>query len=161
MGFAAQSAEMLLRMAMSALDGPLEQLIPTLDALPAAIVVTDRRGAITHFNRAFLDFVGTVPDLGRPGWYKGWNLYTVEGQPIPEERTPTAIALREQRSVRGVESIAERPDGLRIRFRSHPTPIFDPSGEMLGAINLLVETEPRQWMHEDDAAPAARYAARR
>jgi len=158
MGFAVQDADMLLGLAIAALDGPLEQVIPGLDALPAAVVVTDRHGAITHFNRAFMDFIGKVPDFDRPDWYEGWNLYTADGLPIPPERVPTAIALREQRPVRGAELIAERPDGLRIRFRSHPTPIFDPGGEMLGAINLLVETGPRQSAHLDRAVLPLHYA---
>lgn len=57
---------------------------------------------------------------------------------------PMALAIRERRAVRGVEALAERPDGSRIRFVPYPTPLLDKSGEMVGAINLLVDvTEQR------------------
>ena len=47
--------------------------------------------------------------------------------------------------MRGIEAVAERPDGKRILFIPYPTPRFDSSGELIGAINRLVDiSQPRQ-----------------
>lgn len=45
----------------------------------------------------------------------------------------------------GAEALAEGSDGSRVRFVPYPTPLLDKSGEMVGAINLLLDvTEQRQ-----------------
>jgi two-component sensor histidine kinase len=55
-----------------------------------------------------------------------------------------AIALEEQRPVRGAEAVAERPDGSRVPFIPYPTPLFDPAGAMVGAVNVLVDIGHRK-----------------
>ena len=50
-----------------------------------------------------------------------------------------AIALKEGRSVRGKEIIVERPDGQRRNIMPYPDPIFDSSGEVIEAVNMLVD----------------------
>ena len=52
---------------------------------------------------------------------------------------PMATAIREQRSVRGVEAVAERPDGSLVPFMAFATPLKDASGAMVGAVNMLVD----------------------
>ena len=54
-----------------------------------------------------------------------------------------AVALRENRPIRGVEAIAERPDGTRVPFLPFPTPIRDASGKLIGAVNMLVDISDR------------------
>ena len=66
-----------------------------------------------------------------------------------------AVALRERRVVRGVDAIAERPDGTRVPFLAFPTPIFDRAGKLTGAVNLLVDITGR--INVEDAAQ--RYTA--
>ena len=41
-----------------------------------------------------------------------------------------AVALKEKRPVRGMEAIAERPDGTRIPFIAIPAPLFDAEGTL-------------------------------
>jgi two-component sensor histidine kinase len=55
-----------------------------------------------------------------------------------------AVALKEQRPVRGAEAVAERPDGSLIPFIPYPTPLFDPAGQMTGAVNVLVDIGHRK-----------------
>jgi two-component sensor histidine kinase len=55
-----------------------------------------------------------------------------------------AIALRENRPVRGAEAVAERPDGTRVPFIPYPTPLHDASGKLVGAINMLVDISERK-----------------
>lgn len=50
-----------------------------------------------------------------------------------------AIALKERRAVRNFDAIAERPDGKRIPFTPYPTPLFDGDGNLVGAVNMLVD----------------------
>jgi two-component sensor histidine kinase len=55
-----------------------------------------------------------------------------------------AIALKEDRPVRGVEAVAERPDGTRVPFMPYPTPLHDANGKLVGAINMLVDISHRK-----------------
>jgi PAS domain-containing protein len=55
-----------------------------------------------------------------------------------------AIAIREQRPVRGMEAVAERPDGTRVPFEPYPIPLFDASGALIGAINMLIDITDRK-----------------
>jgi two-component sensor histidine kinase len=55
-----------------------------------------------------------------------------------------AVALRENRPVRGREAIAERPDGSRVSFMPYPTPLHDASGALVGAVNMLVDITHRK-----------------
>jgi GAF domain-containing protein len=55
-----------------------------------------------------------------------------------------AIAVREGRILRGIEAIAERPDGTRIWFTPYPTPLRDPAGAIVGGINMLVNITERK-----------------
>ena len=50
-----------------------------------------------------------------------------------------AITLKEGRSVRGKEIIVERPDGQRRNVMPYPDPIFDSSGAVVEAVNMLVD----------------------
>ena len=59
-----------------------------------------------------------------------------------------AVALKENRPVRGVEAIAERPDGTRVPFIPYPTPLHDSEGRLIGAINMLVDISERKKAEE-------------
>jgi hypothetical protein len=50
-----------------------------------------------------------------------------------------ALAIQQRRQIRDVEAVAERPDGSRVTFIPYPTPVFDESGDLSGAVNLLLE----------------------
>lgn len=42
-----------------------------------------------------------------------------------------------------MEAVAERPNGTRIPFIPYPTPQFDASGRLTGAVNMLVDITTR------------------
>ncbi len=115
-----------------------------LDDLPAAIYVTDASGRITYFNEAAVALWGHRPTLGSSEWCGSWKLFWPDGRALPHSECPMAIAIKEQRTVRGVEAVAERPDGTRVSFMPYPTPIFDVSGELVGAVNMLIDTTDRK-----------------
>jgi PAS domain S-box-containing protein len=115
-----------------------------LDALPAAIYTTDADGTVTFFNRAAADLAGREPQVGKDKWCVSWRLRRPDGSVLPHEECPMAVALKERRSVRGVEIVAERPDGRTITVLPHPTPIFSQTGTLTGGINMLVDVSGRK-----------------
>ncbi len=119
-----------------------------LDALPAAIYVTDPLGRITYFNEAAAALWGHRPDIGTSEWCGSWKLFWPDGRALLHGECPMAIAIKEKRAVRGMEAIAERPDGTRVSFDPYPTPVFDASGALLGAVNMLVDITDRKRAEE-------------
>jgi PAS domain S-box-containing protein len=115
-----------------------------LDALPAAIYVTDAEGAVTYWNRACVELAGREPQLGRDRWCVIWRIYTTTGEFLPHDQCPMADAIREKRVIRDAIAIAERPDGSRIAFRPYPTPLFDKGGTLTGAVNMLIDVTEEQ-----------------
>lgn len=110
-----------------------------LNALPAAIYTTDAQGRVTFFNEAAVDLAGRRPQLGTDHWCVSWELYTPDGTRLPHDQCPMAIALKEEREVRGVEAVLKRPDGTLVPFLPYPTPLHDTSGQLVGAVNVLVD----------------------
>ncbi len=110
-----------------------------LDVLPAAIYTTDAEGRITYYNEAAAALWGCRPRLNSDQWCGSWRLYRPDGTPLPHDQCPMAVALREERPIKGAEAIAERPDGTRVPFMAFPTPLYDATGILVGAVNMLVD----------------------
>jgi two-component system, chemotaxis family, CheB/CheR fusion protein len=115
-----------------------------IEALPAAIYVTDAEGRITYFNDAAATLWGQRPTLGEHQWCGSWKLYWPDGAPMAHNECPMAQTLKTGEAVRGAEAIAERPDGSRIWFTPYPTPLHDAEGTLIGAINMLVDITERK-----------------
>jgi PAS domain S-box-containing protein len=122
-----------------------------LEALPAAIYTTDAHGRLAYYNEAAAELWGQRPTLGTTEWCGSWKLYWSDGTPLPHDECPMAIALKEDRAVRGMEAIAERPDGTRISFIHYPTPLHDDTGRLVGAVNMLVDITDRKRAEEQQA----------
>jgi PAS domain S-box-containing protein len=115
---------------------PAEEI---LEALPVALYTTDTEGRITYYNKAATELWGVSPEVGKSEFCGSWKLYWPDGRPLPHDQCPMALALKEQRPIRGMTAIAERPDGSRVPFLAVPTPIFDGQGQLAGAVNMLVD----------------------
>ena len=126
-----------------------------IEALPAAIYTTDAEGRITFFNEAAAALWGRRPEVGVDYWCGSWKIYTPAGVLLPHDQCPMAVALKTGRPVRGVEAVAERPDGTRVPFAPHPTPLFDASGKLIGAVNMLVDLSHRKQAEENAQRLAA------
>jgi len=113
-------------------------------AITAAIYTTDAAGKITYYNEAAVDFAGRRPILGSDEWCVSLKLFWPDGTPLPHDQCPMAVALKEDRPVRGKEAVAERPDGTRIPFIPFPTPLHDADGKLIGAINMLIDVSERK-----------------
>jgi two-component system sensor histidine kinase KdpD len=68
---------------------------------------------------------------------------------------PMAIALRDNREVRGSAAVAERPDGRKVAFEPFPTPLRAADGTLIGAVNVLVDITERLAAEEALRATAA------
>jgi PAS domain S-box-containing protein len=115
-----------------------------LEAVPAAIYTTDAQGVITYFNEHARQMAGTTPEIGRTQWCVSYRLYDADGKPLPLDECPMAVALRENRAVRNVEILVERPDGTMVPVLPHPTPLHDENGRLVGAVNMLVDISDRK-----------------
>lgn len=119
-----------------------------LDALPVALYTTDAEGRITYFNQAAAEFWGRRPELNREQWCGSFRLYHSGGIPLAPGDCPMAISIRYGLPLRGVEAIAERPDGTRVPFLSLPTPLRDSDGRLTGAVNVLLDISDRKRSEE-------------
>jgi PAS domain S-box-containing protein len=115
-----------------------------VDELPVPIYTTDTTGAVTYWNHACIEFAGREPQLGQDRWCVTWKLYTTAGDPLPHATCPMAQAIKQKRPVREAIAIAERPDGSRVAFKPYPTPLLDKDGELIGAVNMLVDVTEEQ-----------------
>ena len=120
------------------------QLEDVVQALPAAVYATDAAGRITFYNEAAAELWGCRPEIGKSEFCGSWKLYWPDGRPMPHGQCPMALALKEQRAVRGMEAVAERPDGTFVHFVPYPTPLYDASGTLIGAVNMLIDISDRK-----------------
>ena len=114
-----------------------------LDALGVALYTTDPDGRITFFNRASVMFWGRTPALGE-AWCGSLRMFTPDGEPLPHDRCPMAIALKTGEPMHGAEAVAERPDGTRVAFMAYPSLLRDDAGRTVGAVNVLVDITERR-----------------
>ncbi len=126
-----------------------------LEALPVAAYTTDAEGTLTYFNDAAAEMWGRRPTLGKEKWSGAWKLYRTDGHLLAHEEAEVAQSLREDRAMRGAETILERPDGTQILFAPYPALIRDKDGNVTGVINALLDLSDRK----RSEAEAARLAA--
>ena len=121
-----------------------ERLRHLVSALPAAIYTTDREGRITLFNDSAVDLWGRRPEIGKDMWCGSFRIFRPDGTPLPFDQCPMAVTLQEGRPLLGEEIVIERPDGTRRSVLPHPVPLRDSGGEIVGAVNMLVDITERK-----------------
>ncbi|RVD66747.1 PAS domain S-box protein [Mesorhizobium sp. M7A.F.Ca.ET.027.03.2.1] len=119
-----------------------------LDGLPVAIYTTDQHGTITYYNRAAADLAGRESVIGNDRWCETFKLFTADGKELPHDEYPMAITLKENRPVRNQQAVAQRPDGSFFPVLPHPTPLRDDQGNLIGAVNMLLDLTDRQRAEE-------------
>ena len=123
-----------------------------LQALPVAVYTTDPEGRITFYNDAAIRLWGVEPELGTSQWCGSWKLYQLDGTSLPHDQCPMAQALKTGIPIRGAEAVAERPDGSRVPFIPYPTPLHDSSGNMVGAVNMMIDITERKCAEKQQKA---------
>jgi PAS domain S-box-containing protein len=137
--------EAAMAFALGQVEGFSEGL---LQALPVAVYTTDAKGLITSFNEAAVKLWGCRPEIGKTEYCGSYRLYWSDGTALPLDQCPMAITLRERRPIRGMEAICERPDGTRVALVPYPTPLFDESDTLIGAVNIVVDISERKRAEE-------------
>jgi PAS domain S-box-containing protein len=130
------------------LSGSVPNTEHMLRELPTAICATDANGRLTFFNDAATELWGQCPDVGAAAFCGSFKLYWPDGRQMPHAACPMALALKEKRPIRGFEIIIERPDGERRQVLPYPTPLFNSDGELVGAVNMLIDMRERWQMDQ-------------
>lgn len=107
--------------------------------LQTPLYTTDVEGRITLYNKAAADLWGREPKIGQDMWCGSYKAFDTDGAELPLEQYPMAICLKEKRPVYGREILVMRADGSFRNVAPYPQPIFDDAGNMIGAINMLVD----------------------
>lgn len=131
-------ADQILRLAINIVKNGDHAQFLVLDLLPVAIYVTDAQGVVSYFNPSCIELAGRWPVVGSDRWCISWKLYTDEGQFLPHDQCPMAVAIQTKQTVRGITATAERPNGSRVSFLPFPTPVIGSHDELLGAVNVMV-----------------------
>ncbi|HEX5368132.1 MAG TPA: ATP-binding protein [Dehalococcoidia bacterium] len=117
--------------------------IELLESLGVAVYTTDAEGVLTYYNDAAVQLWGRAPQLGSDLWCGSWRMLYPDGRDMPLDECPMAVALKEDRIVRGEEAIAVRPDGTHVWIAPYPTPLHD-GNRLTGAVNVLVDITERK-----------------
>jgi PAS domain S-box-containing protein len=117
-----------------------------LEKLPAGAYLCDAQGLITYYNRQAAQMWGREPTLldAVDRFCGSLRLYRTDGAPIRHDECWMAHALRTGAEYDGEEIVIERSDGSRITVLAHVSPIRDQAGQLLGAVNVLVDISDRK-----------------
>ena len=112
-----------------------------LDNLPAAAYACDPDGLITYFNASAARLWGREPKLNDPldRFCGSFKLFATDGSPIAHDQCWMAQTLKTGQPCIQQEIVVERPDGQRINVLANANPIHDDAGNLVGAVNVLVD----------------------
>ncbi|WP_298742777.1 ATP-binding protein [uncultured Brevundimonas sp.] len=120
-----------------------KRLFETLNAIPVALVETDRQGKFVFANRAAHQLLGRrdAELIGLRFHSATWGITFPDGRPIPPDLLPSARALRGQ-TVRGFQHLLANPAARRKMLVSVTAmPIENELGQITGSTAAIVETE--------------------
>ncbi|KPF83012.1 histidine kinase [Brevundimonas sp. AAP58] len=119
------------------------RLYETLNAIPVALVQTDRGGKFVFANRAAHQLLGRKDNelIGLRFHSATWGITYPDGRQVPPDLLPSARALRGQ-TVKGFQHILANPATRRKMLVSVTAmPIEDALGQIIGSTAAIVETE--------------------
>lgn len=123
-----------------------KRLFETLNAIPVALVETDRQGKFVFANRAAHQLLGRrdAELIGLRFHSATWGITFPDGRPVPPDLLPSARALRGQ-TVRGFQHMMANPATRRKMIVSVTAmPIENELGQITGSTAAIVETESLQ-----------------
>ena len=121
-----------------------------LEKLPAGAYMCDAQGLITYFNERAVEVWGRKPRLREPEerFCGSFRMFHGDGRSMPHAECWMALALRDRTEYSGKEVVIERPDGQRMTALAHANPICDESGNLFGAVNVLIDITDRKRAEE-------------
>lgn len=127
-------------------DDSQKRLFETLNAIPVALVETDRQGKFVFANRAAHQLLGRKDAelIGLRFHSATWGITFPDGRPVPPDLLPSARALRGQ-TVKGFQHLLANPASRRkMLVAVTAMPIENERGEITGSTAAIVETEGLQ-----------------
>lgn len=107
--------------------------------LAVGVYSCDQRGCIIFYNNAATKLWGRKPEIEKELWCGPWKMFNPDGTVLPADSCSMAIAVKEGRAIISEEIIVERRDGSRSVILTHAQPEFGLSGEIIGAINIVID----------------------
>ena len=120
-----------------------------------AFYTCDQDGYITYYNKAAANLWGRKPVLGEELWCGAWKIYYPDGRVMPLGECPMALALKQQPLPSDNEIVIERPDHVFLNILVYPQLVFDSSGILTGAQNILVDITKEKTSEEKQAILSA------
>ncbi|MBM4443300.1 MAG: PAS domain S-box protein, partial [Candidatus Rokubacteria bacterium] len=139
----------------------LRHLSTVIHHLPSAVYVCEAPGGVIRlYNARAAELWGREPKLGDTDerFCGAFRLFRPDGRFLPHAETPMAEALRDGGEY-DEEVTIERADGSRVQVRVNIAPLRDPSGAIVGAINIFHDITERQRREEALRREEARYRA--
>ena len=137
-----------------------KRLFETLNAIPVALVETDKQGKFVFANRAAHQLLGRKDAelIGLRFHSATWGITFPDGRPVPPDLLPSARALRGQ-TVKGFQHLLANPASRRKMLVSVTAmPIENELGQITGSTAAIVESEglqtPEIIMPETAVAPS-------
>ncbi|MBK5194013.1 MAG: PAS domain S-box protein, partial [Flavobacteriaceae bacterium] len=112
--------------------------------LPIATYSCDLEGRILLYNKAAAALWGREPEIGKDMWCGSWKIYSKNGKPLPIDLCPMAIAIKEGHKITDQEIIVERSNGDKLNIVPYPVPFMNSSGQVTGAVNVLIDITTRK-----------------
>lgn len=109
-----------------------------LNLLPVAVYTCNSEGYIQTYNKASVDLWGREPEVGIDLWSSFWENFTSTGLPLAINDCAIAIALKYGRIISS-EIVIKKTNGEIRNIIPYPQPIYDKNGEIIGAINTLID----------------------
>ncbi|MEJ6789621.1 PAS domain-containing protein [Brevundimonas sp. BR2-1] len=134
-----------------------KRLFETLNAIPVALVETDKQGKFVFANRAAHQLLGRKDAelIGLRFHSATWGITFPDGRPVPPDLLPSARALRGQ-TVRGFQHLLANPAARRKMLVSVTAmPIENELGQITGSTAAIVESESLQTPEVVPPEPAA------
>lgn len=138
-------------------DDSQKRLFETLNAIPVALVETDKQGKFVFANRAAHQLLGRrdAELIGLRFHSATWGITFPDGRPVPPDLLPSARALRGQ-TVKGFQHLLANPATRRkMMVAVTAMPIENELGQITGSTAAIVETESLQTPETVFVEPAA------
>ena len=109
---------------------------------PVATYTVDASGRIQEFNRNAVALWGREPRRGDlcEKYCGAYKIYLPDGKLVPHAESPVASVLQNQvPAAVDIEAVLERLDGTRVSVVANVVPLKNVKGEIVGAINCLLD----------------------
>ncbi|UMY66231.1 MULTISPECIES: PAS domain-containing protein [unclassified Flavobacterium] len=118
-----------------------------IETLPVGMYTIDENGYIDLYNQAAASVWGRHPEPGVDRWCGAYQLYSLDGVPIPHDSCPMALAFRNGQSLEE-ELYMVRENGERRHVIVYPRMLHDEDGRRIGASKVMIDITERKKAEE-------------